>query len=57
MEQRVDELGALRQETGQFLLQGSVDIIVFVRCNLEVLLKLGDDTSEQDSATGPRASP
>lgn len=40
MEQRVDELGRHLHESRQLVLHGSVDVLVFVRGNLEILLEL-----------------
>lgn len=54
VEQRIDELCALGQEAGKFLLQSCVHVVILVRCNFKILLKLiaaqetqGDENSVQ----------
>ena len=40
MEEGIDELSGLYEESGQFVLHGGIDVVVLVRCDLKVLLEL-----------------
>lgn len=58
MEQRVDKLRSHLHESRQIGLQGSVDVIVLVGRNLEVLFELRIRTSKNDStAAGRKGGP